>query len=255
MQQNSFSNISSASSNDEHNLQYVDVQCPGCEKEAKITIYTIRVPGQPISIITSFKCDACGLRDNTVEEDLVSSNSPVRVEITGKFESPEDLKRLIELKKMAEVSLVREDQNFSYTVGRSGTYVMETIFQEIIDELTAIFHLPKDDESYMSRKSRESLNLETTSHISSNSSLSVSNQDNAAHVVEMIKTLLKDGVFSISIVDDTGCSRIAPRGSKPSDFDVNDVEAYNDAQVTHKLVQKTDQQPVYGNNNQLGLGN
>lgn len=202
----------------------VEMACPSCKGPALIKVLSVTIPNESPTVISSFECQACNLQESATYDGDIGHGEGV--DIACCFSAPEDLKRCIRLPKLSSVKFKCNKDEFEYSSGVSGIYIVEDIIRNSIRDLAGIFNIETASVSSMGeRKSVENV---------------VGDRDAAEVQLRMLEGLLKCPKFNMDIKDNTGLARVAPRGKLLSE--VANEDDFNDGVVKHNyfMVERED---------------
>ncbi|KRH92577.1 C4-type Zn-finger protein [Pseudoloma neurophilia] len=247
------------------------ITCPNCKNESTLSTVIIAIPEQQKQVLNTFECAKCHIKDVSIlpyiDKDErggvridcrfhlrdvpsdVQENRDFKEDITDydlrkneTISDPRliDLSRYILLAPRAQIIFEKEDFTYTYISGKDLYTCLELLIRNIMDEIKNVYDLklsdktlynPKDDESIISEVTpTENESLEAPRPLASITTLE--EKQNAMSAIFAFDAFLRELDFKMTIIDDTGFSRVFPLNCKNKEK-VDFFKLGHDVDVVH----------------------
>lgn len=217
--------------------QRYGLKCPNCKKESRFKKMTLKYEEEPYEIVTAIQCTNCPQSSHEMTHNI-DKNKKGAIKISCEFKDKTDLSRFISLRERSVIKLKTKKTIYEYMPASDEDVVVEMVLRTMIAELCNMFELCDSLDltgTYGNTESTENLIKEL--HLKEKKMGKVDGAEkNAIKTVLFLTEMLNEPHFSLEIRDESGFTRVYPRGKKPSEVDSEDIEALNDETVTHKWV-------------------
>lgn len=184
------------------------INCPACTKESHLKVLKVDIPGEVPTLISSIQCPHCNYRDNAIHDG--DTGNGIGVSIDCIFKNPRDICRLVRLAENSQIKIQHNRHIFEFKCISTGIYLVESIITDII-------------ESYKTNETDKRMAHEY---------VGLSEQDRNKRI-RILKDLIENPDFLMTIRDDTGTSRVAMVDTMFKDIDGTEMELFDDESVKH----------------------
>ncbi|KAG0439573.1 hypothetical protein DMUE_2338 [Dictyocoela muelleri] len=217
--------------------QRYGLKCSKCNKESRFKKITLKYAEEPNEILTSIQCTKCDQASYEITHNIDKHKNGA-IKIICNFNSKEDLSRFVSLREMSIVKFKGKKVIYEYMPAADEDVVVEMILRTMIYELCQMFELCDSLEltgTYGHTQSTENLVKELSVKEKKLGKVDGA-EKNAIKTVLFLTEMLQNPNFTLEIKDDSGFTRVYPRGKKPSEVNGDDIEGLNDDMVTHQRV-------------------